>query len=143
MTDLLVNIDVDDLEKAVAFYERAFGLAIARRFSDWGVELTGSSTPIFLLVKEGGTQPSAAADDLRRYRRHWTPVHLDFIVSDVVTAVSRAISVGATLEGEIATHAWGRIANMADPFGHGICLIEFRGRGYDEIADRIGGGRPS
>jgi hypothetical protein len=23
---------------------------------------------------------------------------------------------------------------MADPFGHGFCLIEFRGRGYDEIA---------
>jgi lactoylglutathione lyase len=23
---------------------------------------------------------------------------------------------------------------LADPFGHGLCLIEFRGRGYDEIA---------
>jgi len=23
---------------------------------------------------------------------------------------------------------------LADPFGHGICLIEFVGRGYDEIA---------
>ena len=26
------------------------------------------------------------------------------------------------------------IAMLADPFGHGICLIEFVGRGYDEIA---------
>jgi hypothetical protein len=23
---------------------------------------------------------------------------------------------------------------MADPFGNGFCLIEFLGRGYDEIA---------
>jgi hypothetical protein len=23
---------------------------------------------------------------------------------------------------------------MADPFGHGICFIQFLGRGYDEIA---------
>jgi hypothetical protein len=25
---------------------------------------------------------------------------------------------------------------MADPFGHGFCLIQFLGRGYDEIADQ-------
>jgi len=32
--------------------------------------------------------------------------------------------------------SWPRhIALMADPFGHGFCLIEFRGRGYDEIAE--------
>jgi len=28
---------------------------------------------------------------------------------------------------------WGRMASLADPFGHGIDLLEFRGRGYDEI----------
>jgi hypothetical protein len=36
--------------------------------------------------------------------------------------------------GRCLTHRWGRIARMADPFGHGICFIEFLGRGYDEIA---------
>jgi hypothetical protein len=25
---------------------------------------------------------------------------------------------------------------VADPFGHGICFIEFLGREYDEIADK-------
>src|SRR5262249_45384722 len=132
---LLVNIDVDDLTKAIAFYERAFGLEIARRFSNWGVELSGSSAPLFLLQKKEGTQPSRATNDRRRYSRHWTPVHLDFVVPDLGAAVSRAIAAGATLEGEITTHKWGRIATMADPFGHGLCLIEFLGRGYDEIAD--------
>ncbi len=24
---------------------------------------------------------------------------------------------------------------VADPFGHGLCLIEFIARGYDEIAE--------
>ena len=47
--------------------------------------------------------------------------------------MKRALSAGATLEREIQVQAWGRMANMADPFGHGFCLLEFRGRGYDEI----------
>ena len=62
-------------------------------------------------------------------------MHLDFVVADVAAAVGRATDAGATIEGEIETHGWGRIARMADPFGHGICFIEFLGRGYDEIAD--------
>ena len=49
-------------------------------------------------------------------------------------AVSRAIEAGATIEGKIQTHNWGRIAHMADPFGHGICFIQFLGHGYDEIS---------
>jgi hypothetical protein len=30
---------------------------------------------------------------------------------------------------------------MVDPFGHGFCLVQFLGRGYEEIADkrRVGG----
>lgn len=134
--DLLVNVDVDDLSKGIAFYQRAIGLQIGRRFGSFGVEMLGTSSAIYLLRKPEGTRPSAEADDVRRYCRHWTPIHLDFVVPDIVAAVNRAIDAGATMEGEIRTHNWGRIAQMADPFGHGICLIEFLGRGYDEIADQ-------
>ena len=49
-------------------------------------------------------------------------------------ALARAVAAGATVEQEPRTAAYGRIAVLADPFGHGICLIEFAGRGYDEIA---------
>ena len=129
--DLLVNIDVDDLPKAIAFYQAAVGLRVARRF---GVEMLGTSSPIYLLAKADGTRPSTNTDEVRRYQRHWTPVHLDFVVPEVEAAVSRALRAGATIEGEIQTHNWGRIAHMADPFGHGICFIEFLGRGYGEIA---------
>ena len=27
----------------------------------------------------------------------------------------------------------GRIVQLADPFGHGWCLLQFLGRGYDEL----------
>ena len=133
--DLLVNVDVDDLSKGIAFYQRAIGLQIGRQFGSLAVEMLGASSAIYLLLKPDGTRSSAGTDDVRRYRRHWTPIHLDFVVPDIVAAVNRTIDAGATVEGEIRTHKWGRIAQMADPFGHGICLIQFLGRGYDEIAD--------
>ena len=44
------------------------------------------------------------------------------------------LEAGATLEGDIRAHDWGQIATMADPFGHGICFVQFLNRGYDEIA---------
>jgi hypothetical protein len=45
--DLLVNVDVNDLDKAVRFYSAAFGLRIGRRFGTFGVEMLGSSAPIY------------------------------------------------------------------------------------------------
>ena len=133
--DLLVNIDVDDMAKAIAFYQQATGMRIGRRFGSLGVEMLGASSPVFLLVKEAGTTASRTTSEVRRYQRHWTPVHLDFVVPELEPAVRRAIDAGATIEGDIATHSWGRIAHLVDPFGHGICFIQFHGRGYDEIAD--------
>jgi len=66
--NLLVNLDVDDIGKAIRFYSDAFGLRVGCRFGNFAVEMLGSSVL------------------------------------------------------------------MADPFGHGFCLIQFIGRGYDEIA---------
>ena len=133
--DILVNIDVPDLAAAERFYTAAFGLTPGRRFGPHGVELLGASSAIYLLAKPAGTRASAASGQHRDYHRHWTPLHLDFVVTDIATAVARAERAGATLENEVRTHNWGRIATMADPWGHGFCLIEFLGRGYDEIAD--------
>jgi predicted enzyme related to lactoylglutathione lyase len=131
--NLLVNLDVDDLEKAIQFYGSAFELTVGRRFGTSGVELLGSSAPIYLLVKSGGTPASDTTSQRRSYERHWTPVHLDFVVEDIESKVQKAIAVGARLEKPIATHKWGKLALMADPFGHGFCFVQFLGRGYDEI----------
>ena len=131
---LLVNLDVADLALAEAFYVDALGLRAGRRFGDGGVELLGASSPLYLLKKPSHSRPGAGVPGRRDYQRHWTPVHLDFVVPDIDAAVRRARAAGAVLEDRLQTHAWGHIAHFADPFGHGFCLIELRGRGYDEIA---------
>jgi predicted enzyme related to lactoylglutathione lyase len=132
--DLLVNIDVPELEKGVAFYTRALGLTVGRRFGDDGVELLGAVARIYLLAKAAGTTPAPGARP-RNYARHWTPVHLDFVVPDVDAAVERAVEAGAKVDEPAQDRDWGRIAMLADPFGHGICLLHFSERGYDAISD--------
>ena len=97
--DLLVNIDVPDLGRAVAFYSEAFGLTVSRRFGVEGAELSGWPVRLYLLQKPEG---SVGADDsLRRYDRHWTPIHLDIVVDDLEAALSRAVAAGARVETEI------------------------------------------
>jgi predicted enzyme related to lactoylglutathione lyase len=135
--NLLVNLDVDDLDKAVRFYGSVFRLKVGRRFGASGVEMLGSSAPIYLLAKAPRTLASRSISQRRNYERHWTPVHIDFVVEEIETAVKEAIAAGAQLEEPIATHKWGKLALMADPFGHGFCFIQFLGQGYDEIASNV------
>jgi predicted enzyme related to lactoylglutathione lyase len=134
MPKVSINIDVDDLEKAVAFYAAAVGLAPVRRLGDFAVELAGAQAPIFLLRKAPATPAFAGAAVVRHYARHWTPVHLDFLVEDIDGALGRAVSAGARAESAIEAYPWGRMALLADPFGNGFCLIELDAAGYDAIA---------
>ncbi|TKD01407.1 VOC family protein [Polyangium fumosum] len=134
MATLLVNIDVDDLDRAIHFYTGAFDLRIGRRFGGAGVELVGANAAIYLLVKQADRPPFPGSTSPRSYARHWTPVHLDFVVEDLDGALVRAEAAGAVREGDVAAHAWGRIVLLADPFGHGLCLIQFSEKGYDAIA---------
>jgi predicted enzyme related to lactoylglutathione lyase len=131
---VLINIDVPDLAAATQFYTTAFALTVARRFGSAAVELVGDEVPIYLLVKAAGSAPCPSAPGTRDYARHWSPIHLDFVVDELEPARDRAVAAGATLERDIEQHAWGRIAYLADPFGHGFCLLQFTGRGYAEIA---------
>jgi predicted enzyme related to lactoylglutathione lyase len=129
---MLVNIDVPDLERAIAFYRDALDLKLERRlFGGRVAELSGASSLIYLLTKPAGTPPWPGASAIREYRRHWTPVHLDFEVPDVGAAVERAVAAGARLESEPRSFDWGRIALLSDPFGHGFCLLQFSRAGYD------------
>ncbi len=132
MPNLIVNVDVDDLARGVRFYTEALGLEVGRQFPS-AVELVGAQASVWLLLNPSGSVPYAGADTKRAYQRHWTPVHLDFAVADLEQAVQRALRAGAALERPMSEHVWGRMALLADPFGHGFCLLEFRGRGYDEI----------
>lgn len=134
--DLLINVDVPDLARAEAFYTGAFGLKVTRRFGQGGAELSGWPAKLYLLEKPAGSV--GAGRDLRRYERHWSPVHLDVVVDDLDAALARALAAGAAAETPIREDVWGRIVVLADPFGHGLCLIQFLNRGYDEIAPPLG-----
>jgi len=133
MPGLLVNIDVPDMAAGIAFYTSALGLKVGRRFDKDFVELLGADAPIYLLRKDAGTPIGPAGGDVRRYQRHWTPVHPDFVVADMDAAIARAVAAGAVQEGETCDAAYGRLAMFADPFGHGFCLIQFNERGYDAL----------
>jgi len=128
---LLLNIDVPDVETGLRFYTTAFDLKVGRRFGAGFVELLGWPADVYLLAKAAGT--IGAGGDQRRYGRHWTPVHADIVVEDVDAAVERAVAAGAKLEAPAKDTAYGRIAMLADPFGHGFCLLQFSERGYDAL----------
>ena len=114
-----------------ALLHTAFDLKVARRFGADFVELEGWPATVYLLTKDAGT--IGAGGDPRRYSRHWTPVHADIVVDDVDAAVERAVAAGAKLEAPAKDAAYGRIAMLADPFGHGFCLLQFNERGYDAL----------
>jgi len=134
MTAFRICIDVADLDRAIDFYTRAFGLSVGRRLGQKWVELVGGACPIDLLAETPGTAPFSGATAGRDFQRHWTPIHVDVVVGDLDQAVARARAAGAALERPIEARAWGRIAILADPFGHGFCLLEMNERGYDAIA---------
>jgi predicted enzyme related to lactoylglutathione lyase len=126
-------IEVTDAGRGVAFYCDGLGLTVARRLSPTWIELAGANAPIFLLAGRPPVADLGAVKVRRSYDRHWTPVHLDFVVTDLDGVVARLIGLGGALDREIATREYGRIGFMADPFGNGFDLIEFSGAGYDGV----------
>ena len=130
-----MNVDVDDIDRGIEFYQAALGLRMSRRLFGGSVaEMVGASSTVYLLARPAGTLPWHRASSARDYHRHWTPVHLDFEVADITAAVERAVAAGAQLETAPRSFDWGRLAMLSDPFGHGFCLIEFSERGYDVVA---------
>ena len=133
--DALINIDVPNLEQAIRFFEEAVGLRLSRKlFGGTVAEMIGASSPIYLITKPEGFSPTLEPGPGRSYKRHWTPVHLDFVVDDLELAVRKAQAAGAKLESEPQSFSWGSLATLSDPFGHGLCLLQWSGRGYDEVA---------
>ncbi|TBV02594.1 VOC family protein [Phytopseudomonas dryadis] len=134
----LLNIDVADLTVAADFYSRAFGLKVARRlFGGQVLELLGAQVPIYLLQQAAGSPPFAGSSQGRDYRRHWTPQHLDWVVDDLPASLRRVLDAGARQEGEVREAQWGSLALLSDPFGHGFCLIQWRGEGYASVAEPV------
>ncbi|QEA39634.1 VOC family protein [Pistricoccus aurantiacus] len=130
---ILVNIDVPDLAPAIAFYTAALGLTHSRTLDEDVAELTGASSVIYLLKTPSGSKAASTLSERRTYSRHWTPVHLDFVVEDTEEATERALGAGANRESEYTEWRGSKCVTFSDPFGHGFCLIEFAEETYREV----------
>src|SRR5678809_720457 len=62
MLEVRVCVDVDDLEKGIAFYTRAFDLRVGRRLDRSWVELLGARSPIDLLAEPAGSKAAPTAE---------------------------------------------------------------------------------
>ena len=113
-----ICIDVDDVDRAVEFYGRGLGLTVVEAHPEWAHVKAGAQT-FWIMKAPVGAQGQISRD----YRRHWTPVHLDFTVEDIDAAVGRAIDAGGTLEGKVRRGAKGALANLSDPSGNGVDLV--------------------
>ena len=125
-----VNIDVPELAPAIEFYEAAVGATFVRLLDDDVAELSYGSSLLYLLCKPTGSAATPGGAT-RQLGRHWTPVHVDFVVDSIDTAVARAFAAGARQESERIDWRGSTCVTFCDPFGHGFCLIEFAGNGYE------------
>lgn len=127
---ILVNIDVPELEPATAFYKAALGLTHSRTLDDDVAELEGATSKLYLLRNAPDTHATHHNSEVRTYIRHWTPVHIDFVVENLAAATQRALKAGAIQESECVEWRGSKCITFSDPFGHGFCLIEFQNETY-------------
>lgn len=118
-----VSIDVPSIEAGLAFFGAVFGFAETARPHPGYVVLSAGESTIGLLAKPAGSRPAKGSDDVRRYERHWTPVHVDFRVADFEDTLQRALGAGAIAEQVHRVPGYPPVAFCSDPFGHGFCIV--------------------
>ena len=122
-----VSIDVPDLDLGVGFYGAVFGFVETSRPAPSYAVLKAGEAEIGLIEKAAGTHPAPGSSDVRRYERHWTPVHVDFYVADFDAALERVLAAGGKCEQKFERGKHPAVAFCSDPFGNGFCIIEKKG----------------
>jgi predicted enzyme related to lactoylglutathione lyase len=118
-----VSLDVPDLEAGLQFYGSVFGFVEnARPFPTMAV-LDANNVTVCMHEKAAGTKSSPSGADVRRYERHWTPVHLDLHVLDFDVVLAKVRAGGGTVENEFRSEGPKPAAFCSDPFGNGFCVI--------------------
>lgn len=119
----MVTIDVPLLSDGITFYAKALGFTEeSRPFPTYAV-LRNGDVRIGIMEKKAGSCPAKGSDDVRRYERHWTPVHIDFHPNDFTRTVTDAESAGAVIEERFEGGDHPPVAFCSDPFGNGFCII--------------------
>jgi catechol 2,3-dioxygenase-like lactoylglutathione lyase family enzyme len=118
-----VSIDVPHLDDGLRFYRDALGLVEVARPIGTYVVLACGDARIGLIEKPSGSTPAPRAQDVRRYERHWTPVHIDFHVDDFEAFLAKAVNAGGICEQKFEGGGRQPIAFCSDPFGNGFCVM--------------------
>ena len=113
MRYLHTMVRVRSIEQSLRFYCEGLGLTLKRRLSPTWIELAGANCPIYLLANRPAVADLGSTTAVRSHERHWMPVHLDFVVSDRDATVSWLTARAGSLDRDIETREYGRIANMA------------------------------
>lgn len=118
-----VSIDVPDLEAGLRFYGAVFGFVeTARPFPTMAI-LDANNVTVCMHARVAGSKSSTGGAEVRRYERHWTPVHLDLHVTDFDDVVTKVRAEGGAVENEFRSEGPKPAAFCSDPFGNGFCVI--------------------
>ena len=120
---ITISIDVPSIEDGLAFFGPVFGFVETARPHPGYAMLSAGDATIGLLAKPAGSSPAKGSADVRRYDRHWTPVHVDFRVDDFEATLERALDRGAKSEQVHRVSGFPPVAFCSDPFGHGFCIV--------------------
>jgi len=118
-----VSIDVPSIDDGLKFFGKVFGFVESSRPHPGYAMLTAGDSTIGLLAKPAGSSPAEGSSDVRKYERHWTPVHMDFRVEDFEATLKRALEAGAKSEQVHRVPGYPPVAFCSDPFGHGFCIV--------------------
>lgn len=107
----LVYLYVDDLERAIRFYEAALGVRFSR-FEDWADCRLADGTRFGLHGSHAGAEPQTPGTAI-----------VDFLVDDLAAATARVRAAGSSV-GEVQEVPIGRFVEFHDPQGYRVQLFE-------------------
>ena len=115
-----VSIDGPPIEEGLKF----FSIVESSRPHPAYAALTAGEASIGLLARPAGSMPAPGRGDVRKYERHWTPVHVDFCVEDFEATLVAALEAGARTEQIHRVAGYPPVAFCSGPFGHGFCIVD-------------------
>jgi len=112
-----VRLNVSDMPKMVAFYEKAFGMAEQRRMTN------GGNLEVILTTPGGLDLALQQFKDNRKLTLGDAYGEIGFYIQDVDGAYKRAIDAGAVSRVQPGGTGGLRVAIVLDPEGHPIELL--------------------
>jgi len=106
-----IVLDVNDLERCTGFWSEVLGKEISFKADK------------YCRIGRGDNPPSLLLQKVPEQHEHKNRAHIDLDVTDLGSAVQRAVDLGGTKLDEISEYGitW---AVMADPDGNEFCLVQ-------------------